>query len=52
VVVTHDLVLAMNVGTSIAVIRGGRIVDQQPAGRLCESPHEHTQALLRAANLV
>lgn len=52
VVVTHDLVLAMNVGTDVAVIRDGRIIDRQPAGRLTASPHEHTQALLRAANLV
>lgn len=51
IVVTHDLPLAVSIGTQVAVIHGGRIVDRQPAGRLAASPHAHTQALLRAANL-
>jgi phospholipid/cholesterol/gamma-HCH transport system ATP-binding protein len=51
VVVTHDLTLAMDIGTQVAVIHGGRIVDQQPARHFAASPHPHTQALIRAANL-
>lgn len=52
VVVTHDLALTIGIGTRVAVLHDGRIVDQQAAGGLTSSPHPHTQALLRAANLV
>jgi phospholipid/cholesterol/gamma-HCH transport system ATP-binding protein len=51
VVVAHNLALACEIGTHIAVLHEGRIVDYQPANVLARSPHAHTQELLRAANL-
>jgi phospholipid/cholesterol/gamma-HCH transport system ATP-binding protein len=51
VVVAHNLALASEIGTHIAVLHDGRIVDYQPANALARSTHPHTQAFLRAANL-
>jgi phospholipid/cholesterol/gamma-HCH transport system ATP-binding protein len=51
VVVAHDLALASEIGTHIAVLHEGRIVDYQPAHALARSNHPHTQEFLRAANL-
>ena len=51
VVVSHNLALASEIGTHIAVLHEGRIVDYQPAKSLARSPHAHTQEFLRAANL-
>jgi phospholipid/cholesterol/gamma-HCH transport system ATP-binding protein len=51
IVVTHDLGLALKVGTRVAVMHEGTIVDDQPAKALRQSAHAHTRALLRAANL-
>ena len=49
VIVAHNLLLATEIGTHIAVLRDGRIVDHQPASALAESPHPFTQEFLRAA---
>jgi phospholipid/cholesterol/gamma-HCH transport system ATP-binding protein len=51
VVVAHNLALASEIGTHIAVLHDGRIVDYQPANALARSSHPHTQEFLRAANL-
>jgi len=51
IVVAHNLALASEIGTHIAVLHEGRIVDYQLANALAHSSHPHTQALLRAANL-
>ena len=51
VVVAHNLALASEIGTHIAVLHEGRIVDYQPANALAQSTHPHTQEFLRAANL-
>jgi len=51
VVVAHNLALASEIGTHIAVLHEGRIVDYQPAKALTASTHPHTQEFLRAANL-
>lgn len=51
VVVAHNLALAGEIGTHIAVLRGGRIVDYQPADALARSDNPYTQEFLRAANL-
>lgn len=51
VVVAHNLALASEIGTHIAVLHQGQIVDYQPAGALVRSGHPHTQEFLRAANL-
>jgi phospholipid/cholesterol/gamma-HCH transport system ATP-binding protein len=51
VVVAHNLALATEIGTHIAVLRGGRIVDHQPADAFGHSPNSFTQEFLRAANL-
>jgi len=51
VVVAHDLALAGRIGTHIAVLAGGRIVDYQPARELSRSANPHTQEFIRAANL-
>ena len=51
VVVAHNLALAVEIGTHIAVLHEGRIVDCQPANALMRSSHPHTQEFLRAANL-
>lgn len=51
VVVAHNLALASEIGTHIAVLHDGRIVDYQPAKALTASNHPHTQEFLRAANL-
>jgi phospholipid/cholesterol/gamma-HCH transport system ATP-binding protein len=51
VVVAHNLALASEIGTHIAVLHEGRIVDYQPANALARSSHPHTQEFLRAANL-
>jgi phospholipid/cholesterol/gamma-HCH transport system ATP-binding protein len=51
VVVAHDLALAVEIGTHIAVLHDGRIVDHQPARALSHSDNPHTQEFLRAAHL-
>jgi len=51
VVVAHNLALASEIGTHIAVLHEGRIVDYQRAEALARSSHPHTQEFLRAANL-
>jgi len=51
VIVAHDLALAGEIGTHIAVLRDGRIVDYQPARELARSDNPYTQEFLRAANL-
>jgi len=51
VVVAHNLALAGAIGTHIAVLRQGRIVDYQPANALAQSSNPHTQEFLRAAKL-
>jgi len=51
VVVAHNLALAAEIGTHIAVLRDGRIVDQQPAKALARSDNPFTQEFLRAAGL-
>ena len=51
VVVAHNLALASEIGTHIAVLHEGRIVDYQPANAIAHSTHPHTQEFLRAANL-
>jgi phospholipid/cholesterol/gamma-HCH transport system ATP-binding protein len=51
VVVAHNLALASEIGTHIAVLHEGQIVDYQPANALARSTHPHTQEFLRAANL-
>jgi phospholipid/cholesterol/gamma-HCH transport system ATP-binding protein len=52
VVVAHDLVLATEIGTHIAVLREGRIVDYQTADAFAHSDNAYTQEFLRAAKLV
>ena len=51
VVVAHNLALALRIGTHIAVLHQGRIVDFQPANALSRSDNPHTQDFIRAANL-
>ena len=51
IVVAHNLALASEIGTHIAVLHEGRIVDYQLANALVHSSHPHTQEFLRAANL-
>jgi phospholipid/cholesterol/gamma-HCH transport system ATP-binding protein len=51
IVVAHNLALASEIGTHIAVLHAGRIVDYQRANALARSSQPHTQELLRAANL-
>ncbi len=51
VLVAHNLALASEIGTHVAVLHGGRIVDYRLANALSHSDHPHTQEFLRAANL-
>jgi phospholipid/cholesterol/gamma-HCH transport system ATP-binding protein len=51
VVVAHNLALASEIGTRIAMLQAGRIVDCQPAAAIGRSPNAHTQEFIRAANL-
>lgn len=51
VIVAHNLPLASAIGTHIAVLRDGRIVDYQPAGALSRSTHPYTQEFIRANEL-
>jgi phospholipid/cholesterol/gamma-HCH transport system ATP-binding protein len=51
VVVAHNLALATEIGTHIAVLRGGRIVDHQTADAFGHSPNPFTQEFLRAAQV-
>jgi phospholipid/cholesterol/gamma-HCH transport system ATP-binding protein len=51
VIVAHDLLLATEIGTHIAVLHEGRIVDYQAAEAFVHSDHPFTQEFLRAANL-
>jgi phospholipid/cholesterol/gamma-HCH transport system ATP-binding protein len=51
VVVAHNLALASEIGTHIAVLHAGRIVDHQPARALGRSTNPHTQEFIRAADL-
>lgn len=48
--ITHDLALARKVSDRIAVLHGGRIVENGPSDRVTTSPeHPYTRALLAAA---
>jgi len=50
VFITHDLTAAARLGTRIAVMDAGRIVEQGPARRVLTEPrHAFTRTLLRAA---
>ena len=50
VFITHDLAAAARLGTRIAVMDAGRIVEQGPARRVLTEPHHaFTRTLLRAA---
>jgi phospholipid/cholesterol/gamma-HCH transport system ATP-binding protein len=51
VIVAHNVALAGRIGTHIAVLHQGRIVDFQPANALSRSDNPHTQEFIRAANL-
>jgi phospholipid/cholesterol/gamma-HCH transport system ATP-binding protein len=51
VVVAHNLALASGIGTHIAMLHDGRIVDYQPATEFVRSTNTHTQEFLRAANV-
>jgi phospholipid/cholesterol/gamma-HCH transport system ATP-binding protein len=51
VVVAHNVALAMRIGTHVAVLRQGRIVDYQPAEALSRSDNPHTREFIQAANL-
>ncbi|HXQ23169.1 MAG TPA: ATP-binding cassette domain-containing protein [Candidatus Acidoferrales bacterium] len=51
VVVAHDLALASDIGTHIAVLRGGHIIDYQPAKAFAQSDNAYTQEFIRAAHL-
>jgi phospholipid/cholesterol/gamma-HCH transport system ATP-binding protein len=51
VVVAHNLALASEIGTHIAVLHRGRIVDYQPAQALALSTNPHTRQFIRAADL-
>ena len=51
VIVAHDLLLATEIGTHIAVLHEGRIVDYQTADAFVRSDHPFTQEFLRAARL-
>jgi phospholipid/cholesterol/gamma-HCH transport system ATP-binding protein len=51
VVVAHNVALAKRIGTHIAVLHHGRIVDYQPAEALSHSDNPHTQEFIQAANL-
>lgn len=51
VIVAHNLALAGRIGTHIAVLHQGLIVDYQPANALSHSDNPHTQEFIRAANL-
>jgi len=52
VIVAHDMVLATEIGTHIAVLHEGRIVDHQTTDAFVHSDNPFTQAFLRAAKLV
>ena len=51
VVVAHNLALAGEIGTHIAVLHDGRIVDYQPAQSFSRSANAYTQEFIRAADL-
>lgn len=51
VIVAHDLLLATEIATHIAVLHEGRIVDYQTADAFVHSDNPFTQEFLRAANL-
>lgn len=51
VIVAHNLALAARIGTHIAVLHKGRIVDYQPANALGRSANPQTQAFIQAAKL-
>ena len=49
VFVAHDIGVVRHVSDRIAVMHRGKIVEEGPAGRVCESPsHSYTRALLEA----
>lgn len=48
--VTHDLAVAKHVATRIAVMSGGRIVEDGPVERIFDAPeHDYTRELLRVS---
>jgi phospholipid/cholesterol/gamma-HCH transport system ATP-binding protein len=51
VVVTHNLALASVIGSRVAVLQRGQIVDLLPADGLRRSAHPYTQAFVKAASL-
>jgi len=51
VVVAHNVALAGEIGTHIAVLHEGRVIDQQPARELSRSINPYTQQFIRAADL-
>ncbi len=51
VIVAHNLALAVRIGTHIAVLHQGQIVDYQAATDLGRSDNPHTQDFIRAAKL-
>ncbi len=51
VIVAHNLALAARIGTHIAVLHHGTIVDYQVATDLGRSQNPHTQEFIRAAHL-
>ncbi len=47
--ITHDLASARFLADRIVVLRGGRVVEEGPAGQVVDAPrHEYTRALLAA----
>ncbi|MDE0654207.1 MAG: ABC transporter ATP-binding protein [bacterium] len=51
--ITHDLGVALHLADRIAVMRHGRIVEQQPAAALFTAPrHPYTRSLLRSSLVV
>jgi ABC-type transporter Mla maintaining outer membrane lipid asymmetry ATPase subunit MlaF len=48
VVVTHDLHSALSIGTTIAMLHGGAIVEQAPPAQFLRSEREEVRAFLRS----
>jgi ABC-type microcin C transport system duplicated ATPase subunit YejF len=51
-VITHDVNVLAHLADDVAVMRGGEVVEQGPAGRVLGDPrHEYTRILVQAAGL-